>query len=218
MLNFRKIIIALILVIFFSKISAQVSFGVKTGLNLSLARYLDESKNELIKPHRKLKPGLVAGVFANISLNKILSIQTDLLYSQKGLKFIQEAYNNKVINTMNYIEVPITGNYKIYFSKYNFISVYFGGYVAFWTDGKYKSISLLTGESSSENVNFNSEFYSYSRFDAGLLGGVSYKLGSNVGIDLRYTHSKLSSSQEYADGISNSVISLFLTYCFFNKK
>ena len=210
----KKIIVLFIVLFTFSKTEAQVTFGIKSGLNLSIAEYLDESKNELIKPYRKLKPGLIAGAFINISLNKILSIQTELLYSQKGLKFIQEKYNKKVINTMNYVVLPITGQYKIYLTKYDFISIYIGGFVAFWTDGKNKATSLLSGETVAVNVDFSNEFYKYSRFDAGLLGGASYKFNKKFGIDLRYTHSRLSSSEEYADGISNRVTAISLTYSF----
>ena len=191
-------------------IFSQTTFGIKTGLNLCIVKYANSDINNIMKSHRKLKPGINAGFFINIELAKVISVQTEILYTQKGLKYIQEGYS-KGKNTMNYIEVPVLGQYNIKINRQSKFNIYVGGYVALWTDGKYIRTSYDLYEKEKDKVDFSNEEYKYNRIDAGYLGGVSIKINRFV-IDLRYTHSVISSSQAVADGKLNRVFSLCIAY------
>ena len=191
---------------------SQTSFGIKTGLNLSHAKYLDVDDDQLIKPYRKLKPGFVAGFVLNKQLNKVLSVQAEILYSQKGLRSEQIPYN-KIVNTMNYIELPISGHYNLHRSKSTAFDVYLGAYGAYWIDGKYKKDDLTTGERFVVKVDFKNQDYKYNRIDAGILSGIVYKV-KKTSFFLRYTHSMSGSSQINADALTNRLVSLGIIICF----
>ena len=189
-----------------------MSFGIKTGMNLSHAKYLDDVDEELVKPYRKLKPGFVAGFVLNMKLNKVLSVQAEVLYSQKGLKFEQIPYAES-INSMNYIEMPISGHYNLARSEFTAFDVYIGGYGAYWIDGKYKQEDLITGEIINQKVDFKNPDYKYNRTDAGILAGIVYKV-KKISFFLRYTHSMTGSSQINADALTNRVVSFGINFRF----
>jgi len=189
---------------------SQSSFGIKAGLNLSKAVYLNEYNNELIKPVRKLKPGFVVGFIIQQQLNKVISVQAEVLYSQKGLKTEQE-YLSKYINSMNYIEVPLSGHYSIIRNKHSNLNLYIGGYGAYWTDGKYKRIDLINSEQTETKIDFNNTDFVYNRLNVGILAGCSFQK-NNVSYFLRYTHSMIGSSQKNADALSNHITSLGINY------
>ncbi|MCF6366992.1 MAG: PorT family protein [Bacteroidales bacterium] len=189
---------------------SQTSIGIKSGINFSKAVYLSDYNEELINPIRKLKPGVVAGIFISQSLNKIISVQAEFLYSQKGLKVIQQPFH-KSINTMNYIEVPLTGHYSVVKRKHSSLNLYIGGYAAYWTDGKYKRTDLGTEEITILKVDFNNLNYTFNRIDAGIIGGFVYKTKKSD-FFVRYIHSMLGSSQINADALSNKVISIGMNF------
>ncbi len=189
---------------------SQTTVGFKSGINLSKSVYLDDYKDDLIAPIRILKPGFIGGIVIHQTLNKILSVQTEVLYSQKGLKVTQEPHST-TINSMNYIEIPLTGHYSIIKNRYSTFDLYIGGYSAYWMGGMYKRIDLITGETGIVKVDFNNPDYTYSRIDFGLLGGVVYK-AEKTDFFIRYTHSMTGSSQINTDALSNRVISLGINY------
>lgn len=211
-MNMHKILIPLFF-LFNTVLFSQTSYKIKAGLNLSKAVYLSQNSENLIKPVRKLKPGFVAGFLIHHKLNKILSVQAEILYSQKGLKTKQEPHN-KTINTMNYVEIPLSGHYSLFQNSFSSFDVYIGGYAAYWTDGKYKKTDLSTSETTKIKVDFNSSEYKYSRIDYGILSGLVYHFGA-ADFFARYTHSMSGSSSENTDAISNKVFSVGISYLVF---
>jgi hypothetical protein len=69
-----------ILILHSGVVYAQPSFGIKGGLNLSNLSIEDASDKNMIT-------GLHAGVFLNLPVTKVFSIQPELLFSQKGTKW-----------------------------------------------------------------------------------------------------------------------------------
>ncbi len=200
-------------IIFFTVVSfSQTSFKIKTGLNLSKAVYLNSSKNDLVKPVRKLKPGFSGGIAIHQFINKILSVQAEILYSQKGLKTEQIPFAT-TYNTMNYVEIPISGHYSLIKNKYSYFNIYIGGFGAFWTDGKYKREDYYTGELTVDKIDFHNPDYSYSRIDAGIFSGIVYNI-KKIDFFLRYTYSMTGSSEFNTDALSNKVISFGINYIF----
>ena len=190
---------------------SQTSIGIKTGINLSKAVYLNDYSDELVSPFRQLKPGLICGIVIHQSLNKILSVQAEVLYSQKGLKTKQVPHNS-TINSMNYLELPLTGHYSIVKNRHSSFDLYIGGYSAFWTGGKYMITDYQTNEIiKNEKVDFNNPDYKYSRIDFGLISGAVFK-AQKTDFFIRYTHSMTGSSQINTDAFSNRVISVGINY------
>jgi len=210
---YSKIITFSIAFFFFTNIAfSQTDFGIKTALNLCNVKYANSIIDNVMEPLKKVKPGIAAGLFVSTELNKILTVNAEVLYTRKGLKYYQLGFSEGV-NTMNYIEVPVSGGYNIFLTRKSILNVYIGGYYAFWLNGKYKSTDLRTLETYITKVDFNNPDWEYNRHDAGLLGGVRLKkVKSKMFIDLRYTHSMLTSSSTVADGIYNRLISVSLGF------
>lgn len=208
--------ILIIITIFFLhnfSLYSQTSIGIKTGINLSKAVYLNNNSNNLIKPIRKLKPGFVVGFFFHKKLNKILAVQAEIIYSQKGLKTKQEPHN-KTVNTMNYFETPFSGHYSLFENSLSSLGIYIGAYAAYWTDGKYKYTDLASSQTVKRKVDFNNENYKYSRIDYGVFAGIVYHM-RKTDIFVRYTHSMSGSSSENTDALSNKVFSFGINYLIF---
>ena len=208
----KRILIFLIFILFPGIVFSQISIGLKTGLNLSYAKYSDKDADVLVKPYRKLKPGFVSGIVLNSKLNKVLSVQTEVLYSQKGLKFEQLPYN-KIVNTMNYIELPISGHYNFSARKDASFNFYIGAYAAYWIDGKFKKDDLTSGEKFVDTVDFDNPEYKFNRLDAGILAGIVYKV-KKTSFFLRYTHSMTGSSELNVDALTNRIVSFGINLFF----
>ncbi|TDN40389.1 hypothetical protein A8B98_13155 [Hymenobacter sp. UV11] len=86
-----------------------IRFGVKAGANLS-----NLSGNLVNQDQYKNRFGFQGGVMLNFGLGDILSIQPEVLYSQKGFKYADQQFtvlNNTYRNTGNvrydYLDVPL---------------------------------------------------------------------------------------------------------------
>jgi hypothetical protein len=169
---------------------------------------LEKDIDALVKPYRKLKPGIAAGFCIVQKLNPVMTVEADLLYSQKGLKFIQEPFR-KTINSMNYLELPVSGQLKVTGNKSASLYEELGGFAAFWLYGKYIYTDLATEQTSAVNVNFNDEIYQYSRIDYGILAGLILDM-KKASLSIRYTHSLTGSSELNADALSNKVFTTSL--------
>jgi hypothetical protein len=83
-----------------------VSIGPKIGVNLS-------DLNGDVNNH-SLQPGISAGAMLTYSVVNTFGISVEALYSQKGAKFKNTAYNgasNNFNRRLNYIEVPVLARY-----------------------------------------------------------------------------------------------------------
>lgn len=82
----------------------KLHFGVKAGLNLS--NVYDEEGNEFTADS---KLGFAAGAFVSIPIGKIIGVQPEILYSQKGFKastvIFGHTYEYK--RTLSYIDIPL---------------------------------------------------------------------------------------------------------------
>lgn len=91
--------------------TAQVKFGAKVGVNLS--------NQKVLGTNYKSKLGLTFGLVTDISFTKNLSLQSGLLYSNRGARTLHNGhYDNYVIQS---IEIPLNVVYKIPAGKGKFI-------------------------------------------------------------------------------------------------
>lgn len=93
-------------------VAAQVSIVPKAGIGLG---WLNAKTKEIRKSQESVL-GFLTGVGVNISLTKNLSLQTELLYTQKGFTFNDLAFISvegyaiskfDVVYRLNYLELPI---------------------------------------------------------------------------------------------------------------
>jgi hypothetical protein len=93
------------LIAFSNSSAAEVSLGVKGGLDL--AKFYGVEKENGYDPYKNqvLKPGITVGTALEMKLAKMFAIQPELLFSSKGAK--SKDGSNYYISTLNYLEIPV---------------------------------------------------------------------------------------------------------------
>jgi hypothetical protein len=144
----------------------QLSYGVKTGLNLSdiaISNYIDPDAESDFN----IKAGFHAGMFVSVPVYDRFALAVELLYSGKGVKAITN------IN-LHYIALPVLIHY---FPNEKWI---------FEVGPEFDY--LFSARSKYGNV---SEIYN-NRIDIGLDAGVVYNLSSKVSFGMRFNAGFLS--------------------------
>jgi len=103
----KKIAVLLLLLGAGSVALAQgMSFGLKGGLNIPKATGSDVT---VYLDNLKSNNGVAAGVYVSIGLLPNISIQPEILYSQKGFKISYDFYGEMHEQTLriNYMEMPV---------------------------------------------------------------------------------------------------------------
>jgi len=92
---------------FSSNVSAQISLGVKAGVNIATVSLSDEFSPE--GASEKSTVGFLFGGVAQFGLSDMFSIQPEVLYYQKGYvqEFEASAGGFDLTVTWNYLEVPV---------------------------------------------------------------------------------------------------------------
>ena len=76
--------------------------GVLVGLNSANLKF-DPEQNA--KPERRT--GFVAGLSFNMPVQDMFSVELDALFAQKGAKFSNQGFTQKV--KLNYVDIPVLG-------------------------------------------------------------------------------------------------------------
>ncbi|SMC79984.1 porin family protein [Moheibacter sediminis] len=187
-------------------INAQVSWGVKSGLNLSTIN----DKNI----DYDFKTGFYAGGFANIKFAEKLAFQPELLFSMQGAKtdtfpIIGLDENGQMITEslveidykLYYLNIPLMFKYYV-IKKLNFE---LGPQLGFALEKELAVSGEPFGESSIDpEINV----------DLGVNIGAEYEIYKGLGIGVRYNSglTKVRKGSDYRN--NNSVISFGLSYSF----
>jgi len=197
---------------------AQITFGPKVGLNLANVAG-DDTEDA------KMKMGLQIGLVTDIAFSDAISLQTGLLFSQKGTKseldFMDETYTMKT--NINYLEIPINAVYGLDLGN-NKLQLFAGPYVGIGLTGK---ISSDMDGSEDMDIQFVNDYVDLDddkaglkRFDLGLNFGAGYKI-NNIQIQANYGLGLSNLIPDFDgeasdDKISNSVIQFSVAYFFGN--
>lgn len=172
---------------------AQMSVGLRTGVNLSTFSYEEEQPYD-DSPGFKTRAGFNFAVLFNYALSPSMSIQVEPGFSQRGAKTdntietVQNSQRYKIESKgkviANYIELPILFQYKPQFGKLEGI-VSFGPELRYLTTPlKFKSTTktyvngeLISNEKGDESLSGDDGIR---KFDIGLVAGVgvAYPIGS----------------------------------------
>lgn len=186
----KKIVFALMGLIIISSTStfAQLSYGVKAGLNFSkMSMKVDgESVDDI-----KFNPGVNFGVFADFGISDILALETGLTIEKKGFKTKEE-------ETSYGVDVEMTSKFNIVYAtipvqaRLNFGNFYAmaGPYIGIGLTGKH--IVKVTVDDETEKDDDSIEFGNdagksdVKRFDFGFGIGAGYEITDNLGVRLGY--------------------------------
>jgi hypothetical protein len=183
-------------------------FGIKGGANFSNMYTNSAGQDEHVKV------GVNAGFFLKVPIAKAISIQPELLYSNKGAK---ETYDNFILGTgeyrfnLNYIEVPVL----LVFNLTENFSLSAGGYAAYLISASVKDLKSNGNVSGASDLNADN----FHRFDYGLVGGLSIDiqkitLGARYNYGLQNVGQSGSLSGSLTSNSKNSVATLFIGFAF----
>jgi len=154
----------------------QFSSGVKAGVTLSSV-VGDDAAGEYYRNEYKF--GLELGAFALIHISNLISIQPELLFTQKGRVISPDAtFASNIHITRNYVQLPILLAFKLAPG----LKFYGGGYVSLFTNAWVSSSDMTSGEERRYEEQIEKET---SNFDAGALVGAMFR-SHNLVFDFRY--------------------------------
>ena len=187
---------------------AQISFGVKAGLNLANVLTNDDDADP------KMIPTFQVGGVVEIGITEMLAVQTGVSLQGKGFKEEEELLGEtfKFTASPMYITVPA---HLLYKGGSFFVGA--GPYVGYGIAGKLKAEAA--GESESEDIEFgDSEADTFSALDFGVgvqAGGSfgSFRVGAGYDLGLSNLIPKdLRASEDIT--VKNGVINVFVAYMF----
>ena len=199
----KKILLTIITIFAINAVaSAQMRFGIKGGLNLANESISSSALGGLsLSPSMRI--GFHAGLVMDSPITESISIQPNLLFSQKGFKL--SANGNDISTTFNYIELPI--NF-LYHASESF-SVGAGPYLGYALSG--------TVSSGSQNTNVTFGSGEARRLDYGLNLTAGYEVSPGLVISANYSLGLANISDDSSETIKNNVIGFSLTK-FFGEK
>jgi len=194
--------------------SKAQSFGIKGGLNL--ANLHVSGADEI--PGTKNHPGFHIGGIFNLPFNDILSLETGIFYTTKGMNTEYEDLTISFMSKTNlsYLEVPVSlrADLEIGTDSYLYGSV--GPYFGIGLNGNVESTFSYQGESETmeEEVIWGNDVDSdLKRFDMGLTFGTGIQLKSillSFSYDLGLTN--ILAYQEDGEGMRNRVFKFSVGY------
>lgn len=195
----KKVFFALAAVLMLSLTSqAQVKFGAKAGMNLS--RFTENFET--------MKPGFHAGVYAQINIAPMFSIQPEVLYSMQGAT--EEETNTTLGQTITAKGSVISHNVivpvMLQFTPIKSLTIEAGPQFGFNLGmSLYSEITMfgLVEDSFEESVDLESE--DYKMFDFGLAAGLKYNVNSNINVYARYVFG-LTPVFEYPEGYDDKAM------------
>lgn len=174
------------------KLSAQVSYGLKSGITMPT----QVTSNDEIES--KSFVGFYGGGFININLGRNFSLQPELQFQVLGSNLLGQ--NDESIKTrISYLTIPLLLQYEITKG----LKLEIGGQAAFPLNGSVKQ--------------FGNTLLEWNRdLDAGILGGISYEFpNSGWSVDLRYYRGLISQSPgKQASKLYNRSLNLGVGYTF----
>ena len=175
-----------------------VKYGLKGGYNLATFSGTDSKGSAY-------KSGFAAGGFLNFPVADIVSIQPELLYSQKGASIsnFQGSGSTTFKSTLGYVDVPILVR----------VNTGEAGKGLFFELGPQGSFVIhnrdftQTGNTSTQSTD-NTSTDDLNKVVLGYAAGLGYQLTSGLSLGVRYTGDF---SQVYKDGVSKSYTSSVYT-------
>ena len=190
----KKVCFLLIAVLTASYAQAQLSIGVRAGLNYT--NLIGDTDGV------SFKPGFQVGAVLNGARNEVFSLETGILFSQMGTQAKEDGGTYTL--TLNYLEIPVNAKFRFE----NFI-LQTGPYIGYGI--QVRETEKYGGMKVSESASFeDSEFKS---MDLGIGAGVGYQFGP-VQAALNAKISALNIVDNGGGSLRNFGVTLTATYFF----
>ncbi len=179
----RKLLILVATVVMISAASyAQISFGVRAGVNLQNINGKDDAGDKLTTD---LIIGFNAGVNVELPIAQDFYLQPGLLFSTKGAKSSEEGYEGSM--SIAYLELPIHLVYKPQLGNGKLI-LGFGPYVGYGIMGKVKPDEGddldIKFKNKVTDADYEEDYYYVKALDAGADIFFGYEFASKLSVQL----------------------------------
>lgn len=167
--NMKKGLILVLFALVSTVSFAQISWSGKVGMNMS--NFTGDAETDM-------RVGFNLGVGMEYSFTDLWSLQTGLMFSQKGAKFDAGEGESVKYNPL-YLEIPVMAGARFAVTDNQSVLVKAGPYFGIGIAGKVKSEYSEEGESFSEKGDFfgdGEDQFGGKRFDCGLGIGVAYEI------------------------------------------
>ena len=186
-------------------VSAQMSLGIKGGVNMSNLVYDDEVND------KNPKIGFIIGLAADYEFAPSVALQTGLFFTTKGYKFDSESLD--YTENLMYVQLPVHLAYKMDVMPGTRIVFHAGPYAAYGIGGSRKAeVGDLTTEWDVDNI-FGDAARQYKPFDAGLGLGVGAEFGAIL-VDLGWDMGLVNISNGDNETVKNQNAYLSVGYKF----
>ncbi|MGE5409586.1 MAG: porin family protein [Clostridiales bacterium] len=211
----KKSLLVLITLLFNLSISnaQDFSFGIKGGGSLVKMKF------ENLNSDYETNYGFSFGIMEVYRSNQLLSLEADLLYSQKGTKYlIEQIYHTTY--TLEYLSLPILA--KLYLPEISFLKTHLDLGPSFnYLISYQKEIQVQYDPNKTylfyypSPIDYNKNLNS---FDMGLIAGLGFDcqlFSHTISLDTRYEIGLTDINKDLGNGsIKNRTFSLFLGYLF----
>ncbi|MDF2383938.1 PorT family protein [Nostoc ellipsosporum NOK] len=192
----KKALVAALICLAAHTVSAQTSFGIKAGPNMSFLRYKVEAGDEK-ETWDGSRVGFQVGGVAQIGIAENFALQPELLFVMKGANKVRpSSLGNEIDFSLMTIDMPINFIYRT--------NGFFGGFgpnLQFGVSSKAKS----GGEEYDMYDKDESSFFYQKRFEVGVNVLAGYKLTSGLAFSLNFAKG-LTNSSGYNDDLDDATI------------
>lgn len=192
---------------------AQISFGVKAGLNFANRTSKDNDKS--YSDNYKMKAGFHLGVVAEYSITEQIALQPGLLFSVKGFKEDQSSISYKI--NENYLEIPINAVYNMELGGIK-VLIHAGPFLGYAISGKVRADKAVLGDNGDQkteklNIGNDSQKDFLKPIDFGLNIGGGAEI-NGIAVSLQYGLGIANIAPNTSNGYTsrNNVIGLSVSY------
>ena len=217
MIQFIKLFFLTLLLINTDIAKAQIYVGFGGGMNLSKVRYDNDTANSYLKEFQHFEKGFNGGFFSTFYFGKVLSVRSDLEYTQKGFQYTS-TYRGEY-KKFNFVEISTAGALDLNYDADIVITPFIGYCIAYWSSGTRGLFDVKNQIYQIDKIYLNSDTtFAYNRLDMGLTCGIEFRYKPTkknlLTWGTKYEYGLMSSAKNKTDGWKNRNLSIFLAYNF----
>ncbi len=152
-------------------LQAQIYPGIKVGGNLSNLTFYGVNTQVFPDNYYQVKPGLQAGIYAQMRFTPYFYLQPELMWISKGSQVLEDFVSpNRTNFNLNYLSLPILAIYK----PSDNLGIEFGPEFAY----------LLSSNVNNQNLK---DILNFQDFDVALNAGILYEFEKMLFVDFRFS-------------------------------